>query len=138
LGINIISREHSGAQECWSSVQITKKILPTQPRIAQDLSRSNVVTITGDRWCTLVDQSWGLRPRTGIDDEANLKVMKISTPRLQCNNTGAKTRCHKCSTSEYSYTYDELWLLQVSSIQPRLRKYIGFGSDLEFPQHDDV
>jgi hypothetical protein len=32
-----------------------KKKLPTQPRVAQDLSRSNVVTIMGDRRCTLVD-----------------------------------------------------------------------------------
>jgi hypothetical protein len=33
---------------CWGSVQITKKLLPTQPTISQDLSRSNVVKINED------------------------------------------------------------------------------------------
>jgi hypothetical protein len=33
---------------CWGSVQITKEIITTQPQIAQDLSRSNVVMINGD------------------------------------------------------------------------------------------
>jgi hypothetical protein len=29
----------------------------------------------------------------------------------RCNDTGAMTRCHRCSTSEYSYIYGKWWLL---------------------------
>jgi hypothetical protein len=42
------------------SVQITKKLLPTEPRIAQHLSRSNVVTINGD------SVTYPCRPNAGI------------------------------------------------------------------------
>jgi hypothetical protein len=62
---------------CWGSVLITKKILPTQPQIAQDLSRSNDVMITGDRRRTLVDRSQELLPRTGVDDEADVADLKV-------------------------------------------------------------
>jgi hypothetical protein len=54
-----------------------KKLFLRNPKFPKDLSVSNAVTKKDVRLHTLEDRMRGLRPRTGIDDEADVADLKV-------------------------------------------------------------
>jgi hypothetical protein len=113
---------------CWGSVQITKKLCATQPRLPKDLSISNVVTVRSFGHVPSMTEMRGLHSRTSVAVVADLKVVKNLVQRLRHRMSG---------TSTYSHTYgyhDDSWN-PVSSRDAEVETLEQGSGTL---QHDDV
>jgi hypothetical protein len=118
-------------QNCWGSVQITKKICATQPRLPKDISISNAIMVRRLGHVPSKTETWRLHSRTSVvveDIIADLKVTKNLAQRLRHRTSG---------TSAYSHTYgdhDE----SRSPVSSRDAEVEVWNRDPETLQHDGV
>jgi hypothetical protein len=110
---------------CWGSMLITNFLLSMQPRISQDLSMGNTVTISWRLVTYLVDRTRGLRSRT-----SRWWWSRRSWPQGHVDHDVATTLAQQPGATKGSTFRGFIhirWMMTTSGslIQPRLRKYIG-------------